>query len=65
MPRGPRPPAPAGAASVNAIDDVLAFWFGAEPGGPGYGRAREVWFEEGAAFDAEVRRRLGSARARP
>jgi len=58
----PRPAAPAGAASVNTIDDVLAFWFGAAPGGPGYGRAREVWFEEGAAFDAEVRRRLGAAR---
>ncbi|MGO8867150.1 MAG: DUF924 family protein [Alphaproteobacteria bacterium] len=39
-------------------EEVLAFWFAAVPGTPGYGRMREVWFEKDAAFDDEVRRML-------
>lgn len=45
-----------------AVDEVLAFWFGAAPGSPDYGRPQAVWFDESAAFDAEVRRCLGAAR---
>jgi len=48
-------------------EEVLAFWFAARPGAPGYGRMREVWFEKDPAFDDEVRRMLarphGAARA--
>ncbi len=44
-----------------AVDEVLAFWFGAAPGSPDYGQKRDVWFDESAAFDAEVRRCLGAA----
>ncbi len=44
-----------------AVDEVLAFWFGAAPGSPDYGQKREVWFDDSAAFDAEVRRCLGAA----
>lgn len=43
------------------VDEVLAFWFGAAPGSPDYGRTREVWFDESAAFDAEVHRSLAAA----
>jgi uncharacterized protein (DUF924 family) len=39
-------------------EEVLAFWFAAPPGAPGYGRMREVWFEKDPAFDDEVRRTL-------
>ncbi|MFI5023246.1 MAG: DUF924 family protein [Alphaproteobacteria bacterium] len=39
-------------------DDVLAFWFAAAPGAPGYGRMREVWFKKDPTFDDEVRRVL-------
>ena len=42
-------------------EEVLAFWFAAAPGTPGYGRMREAWFEKDPAFDDEVRRVLARA----
>lgn len=42
-------------------DDLLAFWFGAPPGSPTYGRSREIWFEKDAAFDAACRMQMGAA----
>jgi len=39
------------------IDDVLAFWFGAQ-GESAYGQARPAWFRKDDAFDAEIRTRF-------
>ncbi|HGL4258568.1 DUF924 family protein [Burkholderia dolosa] len=36
--------------------EILDFWFG-EPGSEAFGRARSVWFNGGAAFDALLRTR--------
>ena len=39
------------------IDDVLAFWFGAQ-GESAYGQARPAWFRKDDAFDAQIRARF-------
>ncbi|MBN3821778.1 DUF924 domain-containing protein, partial [Paraburkholderia sp. Se-20369] len=39
--------------------DVLAFWFGA-PGSAEFGHARKMWFNGGAALDAQLRERYGA-----
>jgi uncharacterized protein (DUF924 family) len=43
-----------------AVDDVLAFWFGAE-GSPERGTARDIWFRKDPAFDETIRARFGAA----
>ncbi|RQR51751.1 DUF924 domain-containing protein [Burkholderia sp. Bp9125] len=39
--------------------DVLEFWFGA-PGSAEFGQARKMWFNGGAALDAQLRERYGA-----
>ncbi|TCW80595.1 DUF924 domain-containing protein [Burkholderia sp. SRS-46] len=39
--------------------DVLAFWFGA-PGSAEFGHARKMWFNGGAALDAQLRERYSA-----
>ena len=39
---------------MSAAEEVLAFWFGAQPG-----QARMEWFRKDAAFDATIRERFG------
>lgn len=38
---------------------ILDFWFGV-PGSPGYGAARDIWFEADDGFDDDVRRRFAA-----
>ncbi len=45
------------AERADVIQRVIAFWF-ADPGAPGSGQARPIWFEEDPAFDEEVRARF-------
>jgi uncharacterized protein (DUF924 family) len=40
-------------------EDILAFWFGEEPG-----KARREWFVKDAAFDAQIRERFGELHQR-
>ncbi len=45
------------AERADVIQRVIAFWF-ADPGAPGPGQTRPIWFEEDPAFDEEVRARF-------
>ena len=45
------------AERAGVIQRVIAFWF-ADPGAPGPGQTRPIWFEEDPAFDEEVRARF-------
>ncbi|OSM00186.1 DUF924 family protein [Magnetofaba australis] len=45
-----------------AAQAVLDFWFGAE-GDPEYGQPRRIWFQQDAAFDAEIVERFGALHA--
>ncbi len=45
------------AERADVIQRVTAFWF-ADPGAPGLGQTRPIWFEEDPAFDEEVRARF-------
>jgi uncharacterized protein (DUF924 family) len=48
---------------MSLVRSVLEFWFGA-PGSAEHGRAREVWFRQDPAFDAEIRRHFAKDAAR-
>lgn len=46
-------------ADADAVDRVLAFWFG-RPGEPGWDTLRPSWFARDDAFDAECRECFGA-----
>ena len=50
------------AARDATVDGILDFWFGA-PGDEGFGENRAIWWTVDAAFDAQVRERLGDLQA--
>jgi uncharacterized protein (DUF924 family) len=45
--------------NTSHTSSVLDFWFG-EPGQPGHGQRRSVWFQKDALFDAEIQQSFGS-----